>query len=105
MRSGAKGAHELSAAGQITWLDMHGAERGWQVVSMPEARGLADQGRPVVAVYRAPTLETPSHVAMLLPTPMAERFPRIAQAGAQNLFDVPLPRGFGALKVQFWTHD
>lgn len=105
VKPGAAGAHELSAAGQIGWLRVYGSDHGWQPVSAPEARALANQGRPVVAAWENPLTEKPSHVAMLLPTPAGEPEPRIAQAGASNLFDVPLSRGFGALRVLFWAHD
>jgi hypothetical protein len=105
VKPGSAGAHELSAAGVIGWLRAFGAESGWQPVSAPEARALANQGRPVAVVWENPDHGRSSHVAMLLPTPEGERAPRIAQAGAANLFDVPLPRGFGELKVEYFAHD
>ena len=101
-----RGAHELSAAGTIGWLRVFGSDHGWQSVSSPEARALANKGRPVVATFENPDPALSSHVAMLLPTSESETEPRIAQAGAANLFDVPLSRGFGRGKrIEFWAHD
>lgn len=105
VRPGSRGARELSAAGQIGWLRVFGLEHGWQPVSTSDARALANQGRPVIATWTNPLDTKPSHVAMVLPTPAAEDEPRIAQAGALNAFDVPLSRGFGALRVEYWAHD
>lgn len=102
---GTKGARELSAAGMIGWLMMYGQANGWQAVATPEARALANQGRPVIAAWVNPLTDHPSHVAMLLPTPDGEREVRIAQAGAVNLWDRPLHEGFGPYRVQYWAHD
>jgi hypothetical protein len=96
---------ELSAAGQIGWLRVFGEEEGWFPCSPKQARVMANMGRPVVAGWVNPLEGKPSHVAMLLPTPDDESEPRIAQAGAANLFDVPLPRGFGPFKPEFWAHS
>lgn len=108
---GTKDSHELSALGMIDWLRVFGPEKGWQPVSMPEAIGLANQGRPVLAAWVNPNhydngKPKPSHVAILLPTPAGEKEPRIAQAGTCNFFDRPLTRGFGHFQpILFWAHD
>jgi hypothetical protein len=102
---GTAGARELSAAGMIGWLKVFGSDHGWYVVAATSARMIANGGRPCVATWENPDREHPSHVAMLLPTPDIDPHPRIAQAGLSNLYDVPLPRGFAALQVQFWAHE
>jgi hypothetical protein len=95
---------ELSAAGVIGWLRVFGAEHGWQLLTDPsEAAAHAEAGRPVVVTWEAPASRS-SHVAMLMPPADGEL--RIAQAGAQCLFDVPLARGFGGVRpLQFWWHQ
>lgn len=105
VRTGTPGSHELSAAGMIGWLRVYGSEEGWQPVSAPEARALANQGRPVVAAWENPHPGQSSHVAMLLPTPEGMAEPRICQAGAANLWDRPLSHGFGNARPCFFAHD
>ena len=91
---------ELSANALCDWLESDAAlERGWRTVGSAEAELEAGEGRPVVATLRNQAGH--GHVAILLPS---LRGPRIAQAGAHNMFDAPLARGFGATAPTFFAH-
>ncbi|MBI5549324.1 MAG: hypothetical protein HY901_36020 [Deltaproteobacteria bacterium] len=99
---------ETSALGVIHWLRSFGPAQGWYRVSREDAMAGANGGWPVVACWenaertRDGRLK-PSHVAMLLPPNGTEC--RIAQAGAENLFDVPIARGVGrGREIEFWAH-
>jgi hypothetical protein len=110
VRHHSPGAHELSVNGMFGWLHVYGSDNGWQVVSQPEARSLANQGRPVVAIWENKGIHedgTPKsgHIAVLLPTPEGMLEPRIAQAGAINFVDRPLSHGFASIKPEFWCHS
>lgn len=106
----AAGAHELSAAGQISWLRAFGHDHGWEEITRPEANRRAARGFPVVVSWANPGMTSdgrslPSHVAMVLP-PLRPDEVRIAAAGARNLWDAPLEASFGdAHPLQWWTHD
>lgn len=91
---------ELSANGQIEWVEKYGTAYGWRRTSLPAALADAAAGRPVVVAYHNP--EGRGHVAIMLPPVGPEA--RIAQAGARCLFDVPLEDGFGSLQIVCYTH-
>lgn len=101
---------ELTALGMIMWLKVYGDEYGWKkLTDRHEADAHAAAGRPVVVCWENPQTtpdgrRCPSHVAMLLPPVNGES--RIAQAGASNLFNAPLARGFGTIRdLDFWWHE
>lgn len=100
---------ELSARDTIAWLASVGLhERGWAVVGEAEALARASKGHPVIATWINTMVDStgkplPSHVAVLLP-PTKEGKARIVQAGRNNLWDVPLTRGFGYVSPTFYAH-
>jgi WXG100 family type VII secretion target len=95
---------ELSANGSIRWLETHGAERGWSVVTAQDAQQMANQGKPVVATYENPG--GIGHVAMVRPGEysLAEG-PRIAQAGGRNFNEGSLHDGFRDKPVVYYMHN
>jgi hypothetical protein len=103
------GAKELSALGVIGWLRAYGLDHGWMELTRTEASLRAAKGFPVCVTWQNQAvypdgLPKPSHVAMVLP-PLTKDEIRIAQSGAQNLWDVPVTAGFGNLHpLQFWSH-
>lgn len=107
----APGAKELSANAQASWLRAFGTDHGWEEIVRGEANTRTAHGLPVVITYynqgvRPDGSQEPGHIAMALPPlPGEPEVVRIAQAGRENLWDVPLERGFGHLQVQFWTHQ
>lgn len=91
--------HELNVNATVEWLEIVGPEAGWKELDKLDATLCASTGRPTVAIWKNPTGKS-GHIAMLLPTG------RIAQAGAQCLFDVPLAQGFGVVKpIRFFSHE
>jgi hypothetical protein len=92
---------EMTANGMYRWLESFGPAHGWRKVGEDEAQDNANQGKPTIAAW----LNTGGigHVAMVVPGNPG--WTTIAQAGRLNLFGVPLGRGFGAAKPDFWTHD
>ena len=97
---------ELTANGQVDWLERHGARFGWSPVERPMAADLANAGQPVAVVWANKTVTGkdagPGHVAICLP-PVDGQI-RIAQAGGSNFYDEPLERGFARLPVKFFAH-
>lgn len=80
---------ELNCNNTVGWLELHGPAAGWREVKDAETAGIhASAGGPALVIWRNPAPGKPGHVAMFLPSSGVE--PRIAQAGARCLFDVPL---------------
>jgi hypothetical protein len=92
---------ETSANGVCDWLSKFGPSFGWNPADVTTAAANANKGCPTVVVW--PNPGGIGHVAMVLPTVNPPPV-HIAQAGAQNLFDVPVSRGFGTLPVSYYVH-
>lgn len=94
---------ELSANGVCEWFTNHGLTHGWMLCDRLMATSRASRGFPTVVLWRNPS--GIGHVAMVMPSPDPRQV-RIAQAGAQNLFDVDILKGFGNVgPLRFYTHD
>lgn len=92
--------HEMTANKMFDWLKAYGPAHGWMECQDFEAQAWAAQAFPTIAIYQNP--HGIGHVAMV----MAEgENLHIAQAGASNLWNAPLARGFGKLPVVFFTHQ
>lgn len=95
---------ELSALGCIEWLRESGDAAGWRASSREGATSAVVLGQPTVVTWQNPKPGHSSHIAVVLPPHAGEL--RIAQAGASNLFDVPLAQGFGGAEpLEFWVHQ
>lgn len=95
-----KGA-ELSANGVCDWFSSHALSNGWMECGEIKARARASSGFPTVVLWK--NIRGIGHVGMVLP---GADFTHIAQAGANNFFDVNLVKGFGGVKpLRFYTHD
>lgn len=95
--------HERTMNELIAWLhSTAAASLGFRFVDELKARGAANQGKFVVALWRNPKPEDPGHGAILRPS---ERDTLIAQAGAKNFASGALSAGFGGLPVEFAVHD
>jgi len=102
---GAGGPRELDANKMIEWLiGATGARHGWTECTESTARMAADKGYPVVVLWYNPT--GIGHVAVGTPAPAAsvEGKLYIAQAGAANFRCGLVAKGFGSLRVRFFTH-
>ena len=96
---------EFGATAQINWLMTHGTEHGWgKLRDMDAARQSAAMGMPTVATWRNPG-QGSSHVAVVLDSPDTGPV-HVAQAGASNLWDAEIQRGFGQYlpEVVYWSH-
>mgnify|MGYP006910108708 CR=1 FL=1 len=105
----AAGAHELNANATFNWLESHGAEYGWRKVSMDEASGYANQGKPALVVWKNPNPARSGHVAVVIPS--TDGRTHIAQAGGVNTEDRAIAAGsaFGLAGTigkdcSFWVH-
>lgn len=86
----------------LPWFVNDGKALGWTEADELSAGIAAAAGHPTVAIWRNPT-NKPGHIALLLPSP--DTTTRIAQAGKECLFDVPLAEGFGRIHpIRFFTH-
>lgn len=94
--------NERNANAVCVWLASPlGAKAGWSLVDPMIAGSAAARGQPVVVAWANP--KGIGHVALLLPPHGVEL--RIAQAGAHNLFDVPIARfGVAVQAVKFYAH-
>lgn len=87
----------------LPWLINEGLQQGWSEVDELAAGAAAAAGKPAIAIWRNPT-NRPGHIALLLPSP--DTTTRIAQAGKECLFDVPMVEGFGRVSpIRFFTHS
>ncbi|MDF2628856.1 MAG: hypothetical protein K0R39_2687 [Symbiobacteriaceae bacterium] len=91
-----------NADGVANWLANEGIENhGWKAVSAEEAQEYANKGYPTVATYHGGHRNEPGHLAMVRPGPYdAPNGPTIAQAGAENLNQTTIRRGFGPSRMQ-----
>jgi hypothetical protein len=98
------GRVELSAYGTIKWLQEDGPMHGWYAANQDQARNAAGRGCPVVVTWENPMhWLSPSHMAVVLPSPDADLM--IMQAGAVCIFNEPIKHGFGSAgPLEFWTH-
>lgn len=96
---GSRVGRELSANGQIRWLEQHGPSRGWRTVSAAEAQSMANGGHPTIASWYNP--RGIGHVGMVRP---GENL-ALAQAGARNFNDGTIADGFGNRSVVYYVHD
>ncbi len=95
---------ELSANGTIGWLETHGVEQGWKVLTAEEAQAMANQGKPVVASWENPT--GIGHVAMVRPGEYSSATgPHLAQAGANNYNHTTVSETFRNKEVIYYYHD
>jgi hypothetical protein len=70
---------------------------GWRkLVDQREATFLADGGHPAVVAWQAPIGPHHGHIAMWMPGGL------ISQAGRENLWMMPVTRGFGFLRNLEW---
>lgn len=87
----------------ISWLHSPAAASlGFRFVDELKARGAANQGKFVGALWRNPKQHDPGHGAVLRPS---EKDTLVAQAGAKNFVSGPLTAGFGNLPTEFIVHD
>lgn len=95
------GTRELNANDIAIWLTAHGADFGWKRITTAEsAAKKAALGFPTVAAWH--NVGGTGHVAVVIPG--KDRI-SIAQAGAFNLWDEPLEKGFGTARPIFYSHD
>ena len=105
---------ELSANDTVRWLSTTGVRRfGWKLVTRAGAYDSVNGGAFTIAVMLNPMGH--GHVAVCLPLKGAVILPlppntadknipiQIAQAGADNFFDLPLEHGFGRNPVTFYS--
>lgn len=88
----------------VAWLEQRSViGHGWREVAGETEAGMwAANGGPAIAIWRNPSGK-PGHIAVLLPS--SDTTARIAQAGKECLFDVPLVEGFGRIyPIRFFTH-
>lgn len=98
----------MNADGVATWLEQQGQAHGWRAVSAAEAQDWANNGYPTVAAYYGGAIES-GHLAMVRPGPYDEASgPTISQAGAENLNQTTVVRGFGESRKQkiiYYVHE
>lgn len=87
---------EMRANDMYRWLERQ--LQGWREGTLAQAQANAAAGRPTVIAFFNTTPGRSGHVAMMLPNG------NIAQAGATNLFDAPIARGFGNYPVRYFLH-
>ncbi|MBG0785450.1 MAG: WXG100 family type VII secretion target [Anaerolineaceae bacterium] len=97
---------ELSANGTINWLETHGSENGWKVLTAEQAQAMANEGHPVVASWENPNSSKPGHVAMVRPGEYSqESGPALAQAGWNNDNNTTVSEAFGDREVVYYYHE
>ncbi len=110
----------LLANAQARWLAGVGVGReGWREVDARQAQALANRGWLVLASYASPNPRRAGHIAVIRPaTPtlgqLLARGPHETQAGASNLLDATVARGFsqhpgawkpgGGAGLHFYAH-
>ncbi len=96
---------ELNANGVCDWFTAHGLAFNWMRCGSTMATSRASSGYPTVVLWK--NLRGIGHVAMVMPSPDPRQV-RISQAGAHNLFNVDITKGFGGINqglLMFYTHD
>jgi hypothetical protein len=90
----------LLANAQAAWLSStQGRRAGWREVDAARAQRLANQGWLVLGAYASPNPGRAGHIAVIRPaTPtlgaLEQHGPHETQAGAHNLLDATVARGF-----------
>lgn len=103
-RMGEQGAAEMTANGIVEWLEVFGPVLGWQEVNAAHGQDLANQGYPVVGVWKnAPGKH--GHVAMCRPGVAGAGGPRVCQAGARCGEDFSAAEVFGSRVVRWFAHE
>ena len=108
----------LLANAQLDWLDAEGARNGWTSVATAEAaQALANEGKLVLAVFKAHATTQAGHVAVVRPSAksgdeLTRDGPEIAQAGAENSADTTVREGFKhhrdaweKHRIRYFAHD
>lgn len=97
--------HELNANALWDWLAKDGHTYGWLAVDQETARAWANQGHPVVVVWRNMVQGRSGHIAVGLPDEPGIDGLCLAQAGAHNRRRCSVALAFGLLgPLKYYVH-
>lgn len=100
-----RGARELTANDLYDWLmGPPGRRHGWVEVGPRQAQDAANEGKPTVAIWKAPPTQH-GHIAVVVPGAWPTGGPWCAQAGAKNFVRAEATRCFGARLPRFYRNS
>jgi hypothetical protein len=89
-----------------SWLIKHGQSCGWKKLSQEaQAQVLADEGRPVIAIWPNPDPDGHGHLVIIRPWMQGDDEITCAQAGESSFSKGTLSVAFRRGTPEFWYHE